>query len=118
MATAKKTVTEIDAQRAQLALEWQKIIDRITPDLERIDAIKAELETLPVSKYAIPGVDLKVDVSQGTSFMPAEFMSAYPITKRPDLYKAVPDMDRIGKAFSPEQLKAFRKANKTSVKLV
>lgn len=115
---AKKTVTEIDAQRAALALEWATINDRIQPGLDRIEAIKAELETLPLSKYSIPGVELQVDVSRGTSFVPAAFMAAYPITARPDLYKAVPDTERIGKALAPDELAKFRKDNKTSVKLV
>ena len=115
---ARKTVQEIDAQRAELAKEWNNINARIQPDLDRIEEIKGDLEALPVSKYSIPGVDLKVDVSRGSSFKPDLFMAAYPITARPDLYKAVPDTERIGKALAPDELAKFRKDNKTSVKLV
>ena len=61
----KKTVHEIDQERAALALEWQAINERIQPDLDRIAAIRAELEQLPVLKYSIPGVDLKLDVTPG-----------------------------------------------------
>lgn len=115
---AKKTVHEIDEQRAKLALEWQAINERIQPDLERITAIRAELEALPVLKYAIPGVDLKVDVTQGKSFKPDLFMAKYPITARPDLYRAVPDPDRIKAQLAPADLDAFYLPNKKSVKLV
>ena len=117
MAT-QKTVQEIDAQRAELVKEWRMIADRIRPGMDRIEEIKSELEALPVAKYSIPGMDLKVDVSQGSSFKPDLFMAAYPITARPDLYKAVPDPDRISKALAPDEVAKFRKANKTSVKLV
>lgn len=117
MAT-RKTVQEIDAQRAELVKEWQGINTRIQPDLDRVAEIKAELEAMPVAKYSIPGVDYKVDVTQGSSFVPDAFMAAYPITKYPQFYKAVPDTDRIGKGLAPDELAKFRKANKTSVKLV
>lgn len=114
----RKTVQEIDAARAELVLEWSRIQDRIAPDLERIASIRAELETLPVLKYAIPGVDLKLDVTQGSTFKPDLFMAAYPITARPDLYKAVPDQDRIKAALPPDEVEKFKTSNKTSVKLV
>lgn len=117
MATPK-TVKEIDETRAALALEWNRINARIAPDLERIEEIKGELEALPVAKYSIPDVDLKVDVSRGSSFKPDLFMAAYPITSHPQFYKAVPDTERIGKALAPDELAKFRKENKTSVKLV
>ena len=117
MAT-RKEVQEIDAQRAELVKEWQGINARIQPDLDRVAEIKAELEALPVLKYSIPGIDLKLDVTQGSSFVPDAFMAAYPITKFPQYYKAVPDTDRIGKGLAPDELARFRKANKTSVKLV
>jgi hypothetical protein len=115
---ASKTTQEIDAQRAELVKEWQNINTRIQPDLDRVAEIKAELEALPLAKYTIPGIDLKVDVSRGSTFKPDLFMAAYPITARPDLYKAVPDTDRINKALSPEEVAKFKAANKTSVKLV
>jgi hypothetical protein len=115
---AKKTVQEIDETRAALALEWMKISTRIQPDLDRIAVIRAELETLPVLKYSIPGVDLKVDVSQGSTFQADLFMAKYPITTHPQYYKAVPDTDRINKGLAPDELAGFKKANKTSVKLV
>ena len=117
MAT-RRTVQEIDAQRAELAKEWNNINVRIQPDLDRIEEIKGDLEALPVSKYSIPGVDLKVDVSQGRSFKPDLFMAAYPITARPDLYKAVPDPERIKAALAPDEVLKFSAATKTSVKLV
>jgi len=117
MAT-RKTVQEIDAQRAELAKEWQAINARIQPDLDRISEIRAELEELPVLKYSIPGTDLKVDVTQGRSFKPDLFMAAYPITARPDLYKAVPDPERIKSALAPDEVAKFSKPNKPSVKLV
>jgi hypothetical protein len=115
---AKKTVHEIDAERAKLALEWAEISARIQPDLDRIAAIRTELEQLPVLKYSIPGVDLKVDVSQGRSFKPALFMARYPVTARPDLYKAVPDQDRIKAELPPAEVEKFTAPNKPSVKLV
>lgn len=115
---AKKTVHEIDAQRAALALEWQQINERIQPDLDRVAAIKAELEELPVLKYAIPGVDLKVDVSQGKSFKPDLFMARYPINVRPDLYRAVPDPARIKELLAPADVEFAFLPNKKSVKLV
>lgn len=115
---AKKTIVPIDEQRAALALEWARTQERIQPDLDRIAAIKTELEALPVSKYAIPGVELKVDVTQGSSFKPALFTEAYPVTARPDLYKAVPDPDKIKAAMAPADLAGFYAPNKPSVKLV
>lgn len=115
---AKKTVHEIDAERAALALEWQAINERIQPDLDRIAAIRAELEELPILKYSIPGVDLKVDVTQGATFKPDLFMAAYPINVRPDLYKAVPDPARIKEQLAPAEMSRFYAANKKSVKLV
>lgn len=117
MAT-RKEIQEIDAQRAELVKEWQNINTRIQPDLDRVAEIKAELEELPVLKYSVPGVDLKLDVTRGSSFVPDRFMAAYPITKYPQFYKAVPDTERIGKALAPDELAKFRKDNKTSVKLV
>lgn len=117
MAT-RKTVQEIDAQRAELVKEWQGINTRIQPDLDRVAEIKAELEAMPVAKYSIPGVDYKVDVTQGSSFNPDAFMAAYPITSHPHLYKAVPDQERIKKAISEDEAAKFRKSNKPSVKLV
>ena len=117
MAT-RKTVHEIDAQRAELVKEWATINTRIQPGLDRIAEIRAELEQLPVLKYSVPGMDLKVDVTQGSTFKPDLFMAAYPITARPDLYKAVPDPDRIKAALAPDEVERFRVANKTSVKLV
>lgn len=115
---AKKTIVPIDEKRAELALEWARIQERIQPDQERIAAIKVELEELPPSKYAIPGVELKVDVTQGSSFRADLFMAAHPISTAPQYYKAVPDLDRIKAAMSPDQLAAFAKPNKPSVKLV
>lgn len=115
---AKKTVHEIDAARAALALEWQQINERIQPELDRVAAIKAELEELPILKYAIPGVDLKVDVSQGKSFKPDLFAAKYPINVRPELYRAVPDPDRIKQHLSPADLEDCYLPNKKSVKLV
>ena len=117
MAT-RKTVHEIDAKRAELVKEWATINTRIQPGLDRIAEIRAELEQLPVLKYSVPGMDLKVDVTQGSTFKPDLFMAAYPITARPDLYKAVPDPDRIKAALAPDEVERFRVANKTSVKLV
>lgn len=117
MAT-KKEIQEIDQTRAALALEWQGINERIQPDLDRIAAIRAELEQLPVLKYSIPGVDLKVDVTQGRSFKPDLFMAKYPVHVRPDLYKAVPDQDRIKAELPPAEVLGFSKPNKPSVKLV
>lgn len=117
MAT-RKTVQEIDAQRAELVKEWQGINARIQPDLDRIAEIRAELEALPVLKYSVPGTDLHLDVTQGRSFKPELFMAKYPITVRPDLYKAVPDPERIKAALAPDEVATFSKANKTSVKLV
>jgi hypothetical protein len=114
----KKTVHEIDEERAKLALEWAAISERIQPDLDRIAAIKTELEQLPVLKYSIPGAALKVDVTQGSTFKPDLFMARYPVTARPDLYKAVPDQDRIKAALSADEQASFRAANKPSVKLV
>lgn len=114
----RKTVQEIDAQRAELAKEWQSINARIQPGLDRIAEIRAELEALPVLKYSIPGTDLHVDVTQGSTFKPDLFMAKYPISARPDLYKAVPDTDRIKAALAPDEIKSFSRANKTSVKLV
>lgn len=115
---AAKPVVPIDETRASLALEWAKIMDRIQPDLDRAAAIKVELETLPVSKYSIPGVELKVDVSQSYTFKPDLFAARYPVSVRPDLYKAVPDADKIKATFAPADLAAFTKASKPSVKLV
>lgn len=115
---AAKPVVPIDETRASLVLEWQKINDRIQPDLERIDAIKAELEELPLAKYALPGVELKLDVTQGRTFKPDLFMAKYPPTARPDLYKAVPDQEKIKATLAPAEILGFSKANKTSVKLV
>lgn len=117
MAVAKPVVP-IDETRAALAIEWSQIQDRIQPDLERIAAIKVELEELSISKYSIPGVALKVDVSQSWTFKPDLFAAKYPVTKRPDLYKAVPDADKIKAALAPAEVKTFSKASKTSVKLV
>lgn len=117
MAT-RKTVHEIDAQRAELAKEWQNINARIQPDLDRIAEIRAELEELPILKYSIPGTDLHVDVTQGRTFKPDLFMAAYPINVRPDLYKAVPDPERIKAALAPDEVMTFSRPNKTSVKLV
>lgn len=114
----RKTIQEIDAQRAELVKEWQSINTRLQPGLDRIAEIKAELEELPVLKYSVPGIDLKLDVTQGSSFVPDLFMARYPITTHPQFYKAVPDQDRIKAGLSPAELEAFRKANKTSVKLV
>lgn len=115
---ARKTVQKIDAQRAELVKEWTAINTRIQPGLDRIAEIKAELETLPVLKYSIPGMELKVDVTQGSSFVPEAFMARYPITTHPQFYKAVPDQDRIKAGLAPAELETFRKANKPSVKLV
>lgn len=117
MAT-RKTVQEIDAQRAELVKEWQTINTRIQPGLDRIAEIKAELETLPVLKYSVPGIDLKLDVTQGSSFVPEMFTAKYPPTTHPQFYKAVPDQDRIKRDLPPAELETFRKANKASVKLV
>lgn len=117
MAVAKPVVP-IDETRAALALEWAQIADRIQPDLERIAAIKVELEELAVSKYSIPGVDLKVDVSQSWSFKPDLFAAKYPVTARPDLYKAVPDADKIKATLAPDEVKLYSRASKASVKLV
>lgn len=117
MATAKPIVP-IDEQRAALALEWARTAERIQPDLDRIAAIKTELEELAVSKYSIPGVELKVDVSQSSTFKPDLFAAKFPVTVRPDLYKAVPDADKIKAAMAPEDLLPFMRASKPSVKLV
>lgn len=117
MAT-RKTVHEIDAQRAELAKEWQNINARIQPDLDRISEIRSILEELPILKYSIPDTSLHLDVTQGRTFQPALFMEAYPINVRPELYKAVPDPDRIKAALAPDEVLKFSKPNKTSVKLV
>lgn len=114
----KKSVHEIDEERARLVLEWQAINERIQPDLDRMASIKTELEQLPVLKYAVPGTSLKVDVSQGSTFKPDLFMAAYPVHARPDLYKAVPDQDRIKAELAPAEVDRFRTPNKKSVKLV
>ena len=53
-----------------------------------------------------------------SSFKPDLFMAKYPVHARPDLYKAVPDQDRIKAALSADEQAAFRAANKPSVKLV
>lgn len=117
MATAKPIVP-IDETRAALALEWARTAERIQPDLDRIAAIKVELEALAVSKYSLPGMELKVDVSQSWTFKPDLFAAKYPVTARPDLYKAVPDADKIKATLAPAEVKEFSKASKPSVKLV
>ena len=118
MATAGKTVVELDAEREALVREWIQLEQQIEGPVARIAAIRAELEAMPVAKYQVPGTDAKVDVSQGRTFKPELFSAKYPPAARPDLYKAVPDAAKIKKELAPAEVLRFTVPNKPSVKLV
>ena len=117
----EQSTTQLDDKRAALVIEWQQLEARTAGDLQRIAAIKAELEELATGKLQVPGTEYRLNVSQSRTFKPELFAAAVPPTT-PDAvtkyYKLVPDADKIKAALSKNELEKYTQLSKKSVKVL
>lgn len=99
---------------AELAKERRELRATITAAEKRqkeIDAIL--LEKLPEEDTTPLSADLGVYIAPNRRFSADTFAAAVPVIEHPELYKLVPDLDEIKKAYSPNQMAEFQNVSYT-----